>query len=355
MEISPFQPTKLLFHRDRIEASLRHELVYPISVEIDASNRCGHNCPWCSFGTTESDGYRQQNWVTFPYPRILSLLSELKACGVLSVTFTGGGEPLVHPHAAEMFATATYLGLEWGLVTNGFALTGPVAHEVATGATFARISLDAGSDATHQLTHGIRVPQYSRIVANIAALRARSSTLTIGASFCVMDQNFKEIYKAAKDVKDAGANYLEVRPTFPTDWRGDGWGQALSDIDGAKVEVDHARLHLSSPTFKVIGMTDRFDAIAAPEKPYDQCRIGPLTTVIGADGRLWHCCVQRGQAAFELGSVAERPFREVWDELFLTRDDSQIDVSKCPRCRYDNFNSIIADAFIKDGMHRDFV
>ena len=34
---------------------------------------------------------------------------------------------------------------------------------------------------------------------------------------------------------------------------------------------------------------------------------------------------------------------------------ANIDVSKCPRCRYDNFNRIAAEAFEQDGMHRDFL
>lgn len=355
MDISPFQPQKLLFHRDRIEAMFRKELVYPISVEIDLSNVCPHDCPFCSFGTSASGGYRQQNWVTFPFPRILELLNELKACGVESVTFTGGGEPLIHKHAGSIFSHATSIGLKWGLVTNGLLLKGHVGLAVSTGATFVRVSLDAGSDETHMFTHGVKHPQYSQILVNMGNLRGRNRDLTIGASFCVMDQNFKEIYKAAKDVRDAGANYLEVRPTFPTDWRGDGWGNALSDPEGAKVEVDHARLHLNSETFQVIGMRERFDAVAAPQKRYGQCRIGPLTTVIGADGRLWHCCVQRGQPFFELGSVADRPFAEVWREIFAKRDDTKIDVTQCPRCRYDGYNELLEKAVLADSMHLSFV
>jgi MoaA/NifB/PqqE/SkfB family radical SAM enzyme len=170
-----------------------------------------------------------------------------------------------------------------------------------------------------------------------------------------MDQNFKEIYAAAKDVRAVGANYLEVRPTFPTDWRGDGWGNALSDPDAAKVEVDHARLHLNSASFRVIGMTERFDAVSQPRKNYDQCRIGGLTTVIGADGRLWHCCVQRGQQFFELGSIKEKPFREEWTRIHGVRQAGKIDVSRCPRCRYDGYNELIQKAFLTDGLHSSFV
>lgn len=355
MVITPFSPYKLLFHRSRVEASLRKELVYPVGVEIDLSNVCPHDCPFCSFGTSVSQGYRQQNWDVFPYPRILDLLKELRLCGVESVTFTGGGEPLVHPHAREIFDHATHWGLKWGLVTNGLLLNRVV--EQLRGATFLRVSLDAGTPETHHFTHGLPKGQYQydTILANLRLVRDANPQLTMGASFCMMDQNFKEVYKAAKDVRDAGGNYLEVRPTFPTEWRGDGWGQALSDPDAAKVEVDHARMHLDSPTFKVIGMTERFDSLAVHTKDYAECRIGPLTTVIGADGRLWHCCVQRGQSFFELGSVKDRPFAEVWAEIQQKRDSSKIDVTQCPRCRYDGFNELIEHAFLGGQMHEAFI
>lgn len=362
MEISPFQPMKLLFYRDRIDAALNGQLTYPVSVELDLSNVCNHKCPFCSFGTEESQGYRYQNWVMFPGQRAMDLLRELKDCGVQSVTFTGGGEPLMHKQAAEIMQLATDIGLQWGLVTNGYLLTGAAMLAVARGATFCRVSLDAGSDHTHMQTHGVSRPQYTQILENIRALRLAASNtfgrvLTIGASFCVMDQNVKEVYRAARDVREVGADYLEVRPTFPTEWRGDGWGQALTDVDAAKTEVDHARLHLDCGAFRVIGMTQRFDNVAnaTPVKNYTECRVGPLTTVIGADGRLWHCCVQRGQSFFELGSVLDRPFAEVWADIQRKRDSSKIDVSQCPRCRYDGYNELLEHAVLNDGMHRAFV
>src|SRR5690606_19750775 len=98
LELTPFTPLKLLRHADKVEAMLRGSVVYPISVEIDLSNVCNHNCPWCSFS-----GFRQENWQHFDGSRVLSLLGELADVGVKSITFTGGGEPLVHSQAAEIF------------------------------------------------------------------------------------------------------------------------------------------------------------------------------------------------------------------------------------------------------------
>jgi MoaA/NifB/PqqE/SkfB family radical SAM enzyme len=348
----------LLRHSERVEAMLRGELVYPISVEFDLSNTCPHDCPFCSFGTSQSQGYRQQNWVQFPTPRAVALLEELAECGVKSVTFTGGGEPLVHREAAAILEKAASLGLEFGVVTNGFNLKGAAQAVIAKHATFVRVSLDAGTPETHQFTHGTPMLQFHQILANIRATREKAGErLTIGASFCVMDQNWKEIYAAAKAVKDAGGNYLEVRPTFPTDWRGDGWGQALrvGNVDNAKTEIEHAKAHLVDARFQVIGMIERFDSLAAPKKDYTKCRIGPLTTVIGADGRLWHCCVQRGQEFFNIASVKDKPFREAWADAYARNMADSIDLSKCPRCRYDGFSTVIERAFVADQMHASFI
>ena len=366
MDITPFSPLKILKHAPKIEAMLRGELVYPVAVEIDLSNVCPHDCPFCSFGTSKSGGYRQQNWVTFPAERMLVLLEELAVCGVESVTFTGGGEPLVHRQAAAIFEKASGL-FQWGLVTNGLLLKGTVADVVAKHAKFVRVSLDAGTPETHHFTHGLPDGQlqYHQILDNIAALRAkaeeaqRRERLVIGGSFCVMDQNWKEIYLAAKNLKDHGGDYLEVRPTYPTEWRGDGWGNALSDgnREAVTIELAHARLHLQDDTFQIIGMGDRFANVASdkPVKSYSRCRTGPLTTVIGAEGSIWWCCVQRGQPFFAMGNVLNRPFTDVWKEAMDRRMSDQIDVTQCPRCRYDNSNATIEQAFVEDGLHAAFV
>lgn len=358
MELTPFTPLKLLRHSDRVVKMLTGAVTYPISVEFDLSNVCPHDCPFCSFGTSQSQGYRQKNWVKFPVLRALSLMEELAEVGVKSVTFTGGGEPLVHPNAASIFEACHRHGMEFGVVTNGLALKGEARAVIAAHAKFVRISLDAGSAETHQFSHGTPNQQYHQILDNIRHTRALAGDrLTIGASYCVMDENWREIYAGARDAKEHGANYLEVRPTFPTDWRGDGWGHALApeNVDAAKVELEHAKTHLNGDGFRVIGMIDRFDSLAAPKKRYAKCHVGPLMTVIGATGEMFHCCVMRGMPGFTIGNVLDKPFKDVWMTPEHRQLMADIDVSRCPRCRYDGFNELVEGAFLKDAMHSNFL
>lgn len=352
-EITPFQPLKLLRHADKVQAMLRGDVVYPISVEIDLSNICNHGCPWCSF-----NGFRQENWRHFDGARVLTLLEELQACGVQSVTFTGGGEPLVHARAAEIFQKAASLGLQFGVVTNGRRLEGLVAETLARHATFVRVSLDAGTAQTHQLLHATATPEYERILGNMRGLRKQAgSRLTIGASFCVFDVNRHEIPIAAARVKAVGADYLEVRPVFPTEWRGGGFGNPLTDavVDDARHWLETAKTEHDGDGFRTIGMIRRFEQVFDKTKPYDACRIGPLTTVINADGYIYHCCVQRGLPAFRAGSVLTAPFREVWWNAQHQQMVAAIDIAQCPPCRYDGYNQIVEEAFLADGMHASFI
>jgi len=359
VNITPFNWMKLLRHSDRVEASLRGDWVGPISVELDVNNRCSHGCRFCSFGTVETQGYRQQNWVEFPLPRLLLLLEELREAGVKSLTFTGGGEPLEHSKIGTILEAASGLGFDWGVVTNGNGLRGRAQALIAEHATFCRVSLDAGTSETHQLTHRVAKPQFHQILDHLRHTRALAGErdLTLGASFCVMRSNWKEIYQAAQLVKEHGGDYLEVRPTYPTDWRGDGWNDDLSreEIEAAKIELAHAQTHLNDDAFEVIGMVDRFDALHGYSKGYTKCRTGSASTVIGADGRIWQCCVQRGQDGFEIGNVMRAPFRDVWQSAHHKAVVDAIDVNKCPRCRYDNGNRLIEQAFLRDKMHKNFL
>ncbi len=350
MEITPFTPFKLLHHADRVRGMLAGLTVFPVSVELDLSNVCNHACPWCSF-----NGFRQDNWVHLPSERALSLLDELRELGVQSITFTGGGEPLVHPQAAAILSHAASLGFKIGLVTNGRRLVGAVADVLATHATFVRVSLDAGTAQTHQLLHATATPEYERILSNMQAFVDMAPGVTVGASFCVFDVNYPEIEFAAARVKALGGRYLEVRPVFPTEWRGGGFANPLTAelVDAARAQLAEAKDRHDGDGFKVIGMIHRFDQVLDKAKPYSKCQIGPLTTVINATGDVYHCCIQRGMPEFAVGNVLNRSFADVWMTDAHRKMQAAIDVQQCPPCRYDGYNQIIQDAFEQNAMHKE--
>ena len=89
----------------------------PVCFEIDASNYCQNNCDFCMFAS-----HIKKNRVHFPTDLYYKLLWNFKRSGVKAFTFTGGGEPLMHPNIREMIKSTDYVGLKVGLVTNGIGL-----------------------------------------------------------------------------------------------------------------------------------------------------------------------------------------------------------------------------------------
>jgi radical SAM protein with 4Fe4S-binding SPASM domain len=126
-------------------------------------------------------------------------------------------------------------------------------------------------------------------------------------------------------------------------------------VDEARANVESAKVLHNHETFRVIGMVQRFDQVFNGAKGYTACRIGPLTTVINADGYIYHCCAQRGMPAFRAGSVLLKPFTEVWWNAQHQQMVADIDIDKCPPCRYDGYNQIIEQAFMGDALHEAFI
>ncbi|MFQ5811308.1 MAG: hypothetical protein ACE5JM_16950, partial [Armatimonadota bacterium] len=87
--LGPFDPLKVLRQPERIAAVARGETAPPVTVEIDPTNACNHDCIWCI-----TSGLRARSTATLSRDLLLRLPGELAQYGVRSITFTGGGEPL---------------------------------------------------------------------------------------------------------------------------------------------------------------------------------------------------------------------------------------------------------------------
>jgi len=115
--IMRFEPGLKLACHSQLGKYLEGEFVAPINIEISPSGVCNANCPWCF--------YRQKNKVLngmddifFNEERMTGLIEELSGMGVKSISWTGGGEPTLHPKFAQFAELTKWSGLKQGLFTN---------------------------------------------------------------------------------------------------------------------------------------------------------------------------------------------------------------------------------------------
>ena len=92
---------------------------FPFWLNLELTNRCQLDCLFCS----RQKSRRPLGDLSLEAARLLVEEARAEAVGFVGVRFTGWGEPLLHPRAAEIAALVKGAGLKLKIYTNGLALT----------------------------------------------------------------------------------------------------------------------------------------------------------------------------------------------------------------------------------------
>jgi MoaA/NifB/PqqE/SkfB family radical SAM enzyme len=342
MFINPSQ--KLYRHFAHLAQWMKGELFPPIGMEIDLSNRCNLGCADCDFRFTHSRGPHASKTPTgdlMDFDLLKRILQEMKDCGVESVTFSGGGEPTLHPRFGEALHAASEL-FPLGLYTNGTQLETSLARQVRQEATWVVVSLDA-VDASDYLAYK-GVDKFEDVLGGVSTLIGGKAT--IGLSFLLSERNFFHAPSMVNLHKELGTDYVEFRPliqfnpTNPAEPTANlGW---ISDCLKILAEFD------GQPGVET--RLESFRAYQAFGREYKVCEAILFTGIVSADGRMWRCVNSRGYDCACLGDLNEEHFATVW-----LRQKPWADFARCRvLCRGDAINRALAQ--LKTPLpHQEFI
>jgi len=307
---------KIFYYIDEVETLLAGKFTPPVSVEIDPSTQCMLSCSFCFYRD-----YLEKHNSLMDMDVYTNLVDELLELKVKSITLTGGGEPLIHPNINSMIYQADVYGIEVGLITNGILLNRIMKPDLLK---FIRISLDASN---RNMYHGIKGMDYfDHVITNIKNLREKTDT-TIGISYVVCDDNKSGIEEMKVLADRLEVDYLQIKPVITN-----------SEVRQIDVQCD-----------KNTVITQRY----APKTKLP-CVIAGLVGVVATNGDVYYCCQHRGNEKHVLGNLNNSDFRSIWSK----RQQHDVDVSKCPPCRYMNYAKSFTK--FKDSMtatqeHRNFL
>ena len=229
------------------------------------------------------------------------LIEQLVGLGVYSITFTGGGEPLMNPRFNEMADLAFNAGLQVGLITNGVKLNEVIDPYRFT---FIRVSLDSSNEATYEKVKG--KPKFQTVLKNVRG--AVRNGATVGLSYVVCADNFNGVTLAKEIAKSLKVEYIQFKPAW---------------INGRAYDINSIKKNNGE-----VIVTERFKA--GDNTP---CLIAGLVGVVGADANTYFCCQFRGVEKYSMGSLTDFSF----EALLRRRMEIVPDISKCPMCRYMNY------------------
>lgn len=315
---------KLFQHLDRLQGLKKGLRLPPVNVEIDLSNRCSLGCEWCHFAFTHTRGplagKREKPAGAIAGGDLMdvglakSIVDQLAEAGVLSVTWTGGGEPTLHPAFDEIVEYAD-LKLHQGIYTHGGHIDAARAALLKRTMTFVFVSLDAKDAKAYKRDKG--VDRFDLACQGIANLAAADGDATVGVGFLITEQNWRDAYAMARLATRLGGDYAQFRPTILYD----------QDTPGALTEntawLPHAAHFLEQNVAALANVEidlDRFYRYRDwAGHGYDTCWWSGMQSVITPNGKVWTCVNKREHPGEELGDLSLEPFVDVWGRQMLAR------------------------------------
>lgn len=325
----------------------------PKQVQLILSDLCNQDCSFCAYrmsgytsnqlfvGDSEQAAYGHNNpkrWI--PTDRALALIDEIKAAGALSIQFTGGGEPTVHPQHEAIFARALHWGLRCSLVSNGIKWSDNLIHNLLPRFDWVRVSIDAANLASYVKTRRTPPTHYDRAWEHVRqlseAISQDDSATVLGVGFVVTPDSYREIPDFAALAKGCGAHNVRFTAMFSTENE----TPFIKIYDQVRVLINEAKT-LAADTFTVHdNFGSRFEDLKQHAPDYRYCSYQHYTTYIGGDMKAYRCCVlaYNKRGLVEGGDLSKRPFDEFWRSQARKDDMDALDARGCERCQFNTKN-----------------
>lgn len=301
---------KIIHFPDKIQSFREGRITSPVYVRIKPINFCGDHCWWCVYHSPDHSKMHTDMEARdmIPLPKMLEILDDLHDMGVKAVTFSGGGEPLIHKDIVAIMERTVELGIDLSIITNGQQLSGERAQALSH-AKWVRVSMDYSSGEELQKFRRTHPRFFEERLNNLKAFAAiKDADCDLYVNYIVHRENCTNLVYMARQLKDCGVENVRFSPM----WVSPGFQEYHAPIR----EVVEAQLQL------IQGFTDaRFtvnttyrldDPAHSTERGCTRCLYMQVVPVIGADLGVYACHNQAYSAHGRIGSIRDRGFKDFW-------------------------------------------
>jgi MoaA/NifB/PqqE/SkfB family radical SAM enzyme len=277
------------------------------------------------------------------YETMKKIIGILKTWSTRAVCIGGGGESLINPTTFLLIDELNKLGIELGIVTNGSI---SIEKNHLLKCKWVGISVDAANANTHSRIKGVPNTYFNKVISNITNMTQKGTEITY--KFLIHPDNYSEIYSAAKLAKEIGCNLIHIRPGAEPWFRDNkSWHFNNDMVLAIREEIKKAK-ELENDSFKVYGITEKFNPDLSVKKSFKKCYACFTTCFIDHSGDIGLCCDRRGDSKIILCNIDE--VAEFWGSEKHFKFHENININKCPRCTYSHINEIFENVIIEDKM-----
>ena len=364
MRSNVYSDLKIFNFPEKVASFREGRITAPIYVRIKPTNRCSHGCRFCCY----SDGTKRPKDVAvehlqsqmhadmrerdvMPLAKGIELLTDLAAIGTRAVTFSGGGEPLIHPDICAMMGLALAEGLSLSVITNGQALSGERA-EILGHASWVRVSMDYTSSAGMVASRHVSERAFDDVMANIQGFAlTKNAGCDLGVNFIVTRYNFEHLCSFAATLKEAGVGNVRFSPVYVQNFRE--YHEPIADrVRDQLREISS----FADATFSVNSTYVIDHPSKSPERLFKRCLYAQTVPVVGADLGVYSCHNGAYSEKHRIGSIAGMSFREMWFSEETARWFARFDPSRsCTNMECANHTKVELFNQLADMSIDDFV
>lgn len=319
MKNNKYSDYKIFHFEEKIASFKSGNIIAPIYVRIKPINLCNHGCFFCIY----SDGYRakdKDNHIisgmhtdinekdTIPTNKMLEILDDLKSIGVKAVTYSGGGEPLLHKGIVKIMEKTLENNIDLSIITNGQLLNGDRARVLAK-AKWVRVSMDYTSSKQMIDFRNVSAKSFDEVITNLYNFsKIKNSDCDLAVNYIVHKDNFLGLYDFSKLLKENGVNNVRYSPM----WTPDFYEYHSAIAKEVQKELNKAS-NLIDSTFS-INTTYNIQPNSSHSscREYDKCYIMQTVPVIGADLNVYACHNKAYDNQGKIGSIKDCTFSEMW-------------------------------------------
>jgi len=322
MKNNKYSDYKIFHFREKLNAFVDNEITAPVYVRIKPINLCNHGCFFCVYSTgfRVKDGGELPHVISgmheemnekdqIPAEKMYEILNDLAEIGTKAVTYSGGGEPLMHPDITGFMKKTLELGLDLSIITNGQNLVKDRAQILAE-AKWVRVSMDYTNGEQMKLFRNIPEKSFNGVIKNLETFsKIKNKNCDLSINYIVHNKNYKNLFEFTQLLKNSGVNNVRYSPMYTDDF--------LDHHMPIKDYVNNELMKISSLKDKdfTVNSTYRIgesESSHSNTRNYSRCFTMQTVPVIGADLNLYSCHNKAYDSSGLIGSLKGQKFKELW-------------------------------------------
>lgn len=300
--------SKLLYHKERVNAWLQGERIAPITIDCALTSKCSYRCVYC-YGKMQ---------VVNQFPNldkdvIFNFLDDAAEIGVKAISFVSDGESTCSPYLKDAIIHGKNKGLDMALGTNGFLLKDEELEDILPCLTYLRFNISAGEPARYAYIHGCSESAYDKVVKTIekavAIKNEKKLSVTIGLQMVLMPEFKDQIIPLTLLGKRLGVDYLVIKHC--SDDESHSLGVKYEEYDNLVSLLKDAEKY-STETYQVTAKWSKI--LSQGQKCYRQCYGAPFILQLSGSGLVAPCGMffNEKYKKFHIGNINEMRFKDIW-------------------------------------------